>query len=235
MLVGPFANGKTMIAERFALQHLKTARKQRVWVVQTHEGVGLFHFYTSIIRALHAPSTGGRSLNALDGQLHQLFSELSPRVLIFDDFNNALRGRLRDTKSVFAYLRRLGREYDISPVLVGDVTVYDYVNDSEDMGSRFELCAVPRWQYDEEYLALLDSLEAVIPLAKASNLSDELIARQIYSDSEALIGEIVGIVGRAAIRAINDGSEKITLSTLRALEYVPLSGRRNAPERQALL
>lgn len=43
MLVGPYANGKTMIAERFAVEHLRTASKQKVWIVQTREGAGLGH------------------------------------------------------------------------------------------------------------------------------------------------------------------------------------------------
>ena len=55
MLVGPYANGKTMIAERFAVEHLRTAVSQRVWVVQTREGAGLTHFYGRILQALRAP------------------------------------------------------------------------------------------------------------------------------------------------------------------------------------
>jgi hypothetical protein len=39
ILVGPYANGKTMIAERFAIDHLRTAPMQRVWVVQTREEI----------------------------------------------------------------------------------------------------------------------------------------------------------------------------------------------------
>ena len=35
LLVGPYANGKTMIAERFAIEHLRTTATQKVWVVQT--------------------------------------------------------------------------------------------------------------------------------------------------------------------------------------------------------
>lgn len=46
MLIGPYANGKTMIAERFAVGHLRTAEQQRVWVVQTREG-GLHQLHGS--------------------------------------------------------------------------------------------------------------------------------------------------------------------------------------------
>lgn len=51
MLVGPYANGKTMIAERFAVEHLRGSSNQRVWIVQTREGAGLGHFYASILQA----------------------------------------------------------------------------------------------------------------------------------------------------------------------------------------
>lgn len=35
LLAGPYHNGKTMIAERFAVEHLREAGRQRVWVIQT--------------------------------------------------------------------------------------------------------------------------------------------------------------------------------------------------------
>uniref|UniRef100_UPI00286D0450 TniB family NTP-binding protein n=1 Tax=Tabrizicola sp. TaxID=2005166 RepID=UPI00286D0450 len=43
LLAGPYHNGKTMIAERFAVEHLRCADRQRVWVIQTREGAGLSH------------------------------------------------------------------------------------------------------------------------------------------------------------------------------------------------
>ena len=59
MLLGPYANGKSMIAERFALTDLKATRAegeaQKVWVVQTREGAGLLNFYDAILTAFQAP------------------------------------------------------------------------------------------------------------------------------------------------------------------------------------
>ena len=37
--------------------------------------------------------------------------------------------------------RRLGREYDLSPVLIGEVAVYDHVNATAEMASRFQTAA----------------------------------------------------------------------------------------------
>ena len=235
MLVGPYANGKTMIAERFAVEHLRTSPNQRVWIAQTREGAGLGHFYASILQALQAPGGDMWNLGRKTEQLDHLLFSLKPRVLIFDEFHNALRGRARDVEAVFAFLRRIGRQYDISPVLIGEVAVCDFINATSEMASRFDLVPVPRWQYDENYLMLLDSLEAALPLAKSSDLSTETLARLIFSLSEGLIGEIVTIVAKAAIAAITSGTERISKANIDALRYVPISQRRNSPLRQSLL
>ena len=235
MLVGPYANGKTMIAERFAVEHLRTSPQQRVWIAQTREGAGLGHFYAGILQALRAPGGDVWDVSRKAEQLDHLLASLKPRVLIFDEFHNALRGRTRDIDAVFAFLRRIGRQYDISPVLIGEVAVYDFVNATSEMASRFDLVAVPRWQYDESYLMLLDSLEAALPLANSSDLSNEPLARRIFSLSEGLIGEIVTIVTKAAVAAIRSGTERITKVGIDELRHVPISNRRSSAQRESLL
>ncbi|MBB5574684.1 type II secretory pathway predicted ATPase ExeA [Rhizobium paranaense] len=120
-------------------------------------------------------------------------------------------------------------------MLIGEVAIYDFINATSEMASRFDLIAVPRWQYDETYLMLLDSLEAALPLARSSDLSNQPLARLIYSLSEGLIGEIVAIVTKAAVAATRSGSERITKATLDELRHVPISQRRNSALRESLL
>jgi hypothetical protein len=234
-LANPSQYQIVMIAERFAVEHLRTAPEQKVWMVQTREGAGLGHFYASILQALRAPGGDIWELRRKAEQLDHLLSSLKPRMLIFDEFHNALRGRARDLEAVFAFLRRIGRQYDISPVLIGEVAVCDFVNATSEMASRFDLVAVPRWQYDETYLTLLDSLEAALPLAKVSDLSNEALARRIFCLSEGLIGEIVTIVTKAAIAAIRSGTERISKARIDELRHVPISQRRNSALRETLL
>lgn len=235
MLVGPYANGKTMIAERFAVEHLRSASKQKVWMVQTREGAGLGHFYGSVLQALRAPTGDRWDVGRKAEQVDHLLASLKPKVLIFDEFHNALRGRARDIEAVFAFLRRIGRQYDVSPVLIGEVAVYDFINATSEMASRLDLLAVPRWHYGEDYFMLLDSLETALPLARVSNLSDEPLARRIFSLSEGLIGEIVTIVTKAAIAAIRSGAERITKTRINELHHIPISQRRNSALRETLL
>jgi transposase len=229
LLAGPYHNGKTMIAERFAVEHLRVADQQEVWVIQTREGAGLSHFYASILSGLRAPQAAGwRSLSRAGDQVDHLLERLKPRLLIFDEFHSALRGRRQDVKAIFSFLRRIARVHDISPVLVGEIAIYDAVHNTDEMGSRFDTIPIPRWAYDEDFATLLDSLEASLPLANASELSREPLAKIIHDLSEGLIGEVVEIVTRAAVAAIAGGEDRITGATLSDLGYVPLSRRRNS-------
>ncbi len=106
LLTGPYHNGKTMIAERFAIEHLRQSERQRIWVIQTREGAGLSHFYASILAGLRAPQASGwRSLSRAGEQVDHLLDSLKPRLLIFDEFHSALRGRRQDVKAIFSFLR----------------------------------------------------------------------------------------------------------------------------------
>ena len=238
MLIGPYANGKSMIAERFAIMDRRRAETERnarrVVLVQTREGSGLVNFCAGILAALEAPLIRTRDTAAKAEQLDHLLRQLKPRVIVFDEFHNCLRGRNRGIEAIFAVLRRFGRDYDLSPVLVGELTIFDHIMVTAEMASRFQLAPVPRWSYDEAYLSLLDSLEGALPLAKSSGLSDEPMARLIFELSEGLIGETVAIVTAAAVAAVRSGAEHISRNSLRDLGYIPLSQRRQTVIREAL-
>jgi len=108
------------------------------------------------------------------------------------------------------------------------------LHDTEEMGSRFDTIPVPRWGFDDDFATLLDSLEASMPLAQESSLSRPPLARMIHDLSEGLIGEVVDIVTRAAVAALESGEERITPGSVTALGYVPLSRRRNSALRHAM-
>ena len=55
--------------------------ERKAWIVQTHEGTGLAHFYASVIAGLGAPTSGLRSVARLAEQVDALFRQLRPRML----------------------------------------------------------------------------------------------------------------------------------------------------------
>jgi hypothetical protein len=62
----------------------------------------------------------------------------------------------------------------------------------------------------DDYLRLLASFEPALRLERASNLIDPVLATKILTLSGGTIAEISTLLTRAALRAIDGGSERIT-------------------------
>jgi hypothetical protein len=80
---------------------------------------------------------------------------------------------------------------------------------------------------DEEYRRLLSTLEALLPLRKASGLADPFMAGRILAASEGLLGEIIAIVLRSAVMAVNTGAEAILPDMIEDSGFIRPSARRN--------
>lgn len=118
----------SITAAWFAVGHLKTAEQQQVWVVHTRQGAGLAHFYEASCRRCARRWVAAATCRKTE-QVDHLLDRLKPRMLIFDEFHNALRGRARDVDTVLAFPRRIGRQFDISPVLIGEVRIRLHLSD----------------------------------------------------------------------------------------------------------
>lgn len=126
LISGPYHNVKTMIASRFAVEHLRRVDRQRLWGIQTREGADLSHFYASILSQLRAPqAVGWRNLSRASEQVDHFLDSLKPRLFIFDEFHRTLRGSRQDVKAIFSLLRRIARVHDSSPVFVGEIAIYN--------------------------------------------------------------------------------------------------------------
>lgn len=89
----------------------------------------------SILQALLAPGGDMWDVDRKTDQLDHLLATLEPKVLILDEFHNALRGCGRDVEAVFAFLRWVRRQNDISPMLISEVAVCDFIKAISEMAS----------------------------------------------------------------------------------------------------
>jgi hypothetical protein len=78
----------------------------------------------------------------------------------------------------------------------------------------------------DEHLRLLASFEVALPLARPSRLAQVTLARKILALSEGTIGEISALLTRAALDAIDRGTEQITTASLDGCGYISPRDRR---------
>ena len=101
------------------------------------------------------------------------------------------------------------------------------------LANRFEPALLAKWTMNDEYLRLLASFEIALGLKHRSNLLEPDLAMMILSLGEGTIGEIAALLSRAALHAIERGTERITTSALQQCGYTSPSKRRRAAVRFA--
>jgi len=161
----------------------------------------------------------------------RLIEAAKVRVMAIDEIHNLLAGNRTQQRRFLNLIRWMGNELNIPMVAGGTVEGLRAVQSDDQLANRFTPFALPLWQMGPEFLRLLNTLEAVLPLRRASNLSEPQFAQRILGMAEGAIGEIVKLVTLGAVQAIASGDERISTQTLDDIHWVPPSERRRAAER----
>jgi hypothetical protein len=111
-------------------------------------------------------------------------------------------------------------------VAVGTAEALHAIQSDDQLANRFEPVGLPPWRNNEEYRQLLSTLEAVLPLRRPSQLATPVLAEKILSAAEGILGEVVSIVQRAAVRAVTASTEAISAKLIDEIGFISPSQRR---------
>jgi hypothetical protein len=234
LLIGPTNNGKTMIVEKFRRTHPPFAASTTpdgaasipILKVQMPPGPDEPRFFGAILGELGFPHLLSERLAARQEAALRMLRQTNVRVLIIDEVHNVLSGSRLQQRRLLNVLRWLGNELQIPLVAVGTAEALHAIQSDDQLANRFEPVGLPPWRHGEEYRQLLSTLEAVLPLRQPSDLAAPALADKILSAAEGILGEVISIVTRAAVRAINAGSECITTKLIEETGFTTPSQRR---------
>jgi Cdc6-like AAA superfamily ATPase len=234
LLVGPTNNGKTMIVEKFRRAHPATSASQTesgaahvpVLKVQMPAGPDEPRFFGAVLDELGFPHMLTDRITKRQDAALRMMRETQVRVLVIDEVHNILSGSRLQQRRLLNLLRWLGNELQISLVAVGTADALHAVQSDEQLANRFEPVGLPPWRAGREYEQLLSTLEAVLPLRLPSDLAAPEIADKVLAKAEGVLGEIVSIVTRAAVRAVRSGAEAITADLIDKTGFIAPSQRR---------
>lgn len=236
LLVGPSNNGKTMIIEKFRRSHLpgseESARDGAIRVpvlkVQMPAAPDERRFFSAILEALGAPDRLNDRLSTKQDTAVRMMRATGVRMLVIDEVHNMLCGSRDQQRRFLNLLRWLGNELQIPLVAVGTAEGLRAIQSDDQLANRFTPFGLPPWEGGAEFSRLVNTLEASMPLKVASNLSAPPVAQRLLSISEGILGEVVSIVTRAAVAAIETGAERIHPEMLDDLGFISPSERRHA-------
>ena len=234
LLVGQTNNGKTMIVEKFRRSHPPMAATDTVdgvarvpvLKIQMPSGPDERRFFGAILEELGMGQWPRDNLTARQSDAVRLMRLTAVRMLIIDELHNILSGTRTQQRRLLTLLRWLGNELQIPLVGVGTAEALHAIRSDDQLANRFEPVPLPLWGEGPEYLRLLSTLEALLPLQKASGLAEPVLAGTIFTRSEGVLGEIVAIVIRAAVEAISSGTEAITPRIIERSRFTSPSDRR---------
>jgi len=87
-------------------------------------------------------------------------------------------------------------------------------------------CTADRRVFEADSAESLSTLEALLPLRRPSDLAAPALADKILSAAEGILGEVVSIVTRAAVRAVTSGTEALTAKLIDETGFISPSQRR---------
>lgn len=173
--------------------------------------------YDNLLRAMGYPLPISYSQSAKCQTLLKLLANNQTKIVMLDEFHNALSGRFDQRLHFNVVIKNLTNEAGI-PLVVAGVDNVELVFRKEDqLYRRFARVELKAWRDNEDWRKLLRSFERLVPLKHPSFLADPRMATTLYEVSSGRIGDLSDVLKEAAIRAILTGEERITPEMIQAV------------------
>lgn len=216
-------NGKT------ALAYLMDRRFQPL-----DEGMGPCAISISMSGVRDARTVYGRILDKLGGPVRvshkisdrervvlSLLERVHCRLLILDEVQDLTFGSERDQQRVLQAIKTLMNALRMPVLALGTSKVGHWFRSDPHLAARFSETSLPSWKADKTLATFLATYERYLPLKLPSDLAERDKVIFLAKCSGGLLGAIVARIQNAALMALAQGEEAITLAHLQAAEFRP--------------
>ena len=232
LIVGKTNNGKTAVAKTFLAMHKPNfdpsadADDIPVLYIQAPPVPDERRFNAALLDKLRVPHKVNERADRMLFQLLAVMPRLGIKMLMVDEIHHVLAGPLQRQRAFLNVLKYIGNELQVPIVALGTGDALYALQSDAQLANRFVPHALPGWKMDRAYLSLLASFEQALPLRKPSGLTDVRLATRLLTMSGGTIGEISALIQAAAVRAIRNQAEQITIPLLEGLSWTEPSERR---------
>jgi hypothetical protein len=143
------------------------------------------------------------------------FKECQVKMLQIDDIDGLVdTGTQRQLKATMAEIRKLSDSTGVSIIMTGIPTCERMLSPDPRLASRFRTFELPEVKDGDDYKKFLYAKESTIPLPRPSNLWSKEKRLFLLNNCNRIRGDIIDTVNEAAVQAILDGSDSVTLQRL---------------------
>lgn len=242
LLVGSSNNGKTSLLEEFVRRnpsydyYSENTDKLTKEFFDNYNAMGIpalsilapnepneSRLYSNILNKIFAPFNERDSVARKQYLVEYYLDLLNVDMLIIDEIHNILSGSVAKQKQVLNAIKNLSNHLKIPIVLSGTKDALRAVSTDTQISSRFRPIYLKKWKMDKEFVSLLATFLKTLPLKKESIVLTPNTAMEILEISDGNIGDIIGLLKKAAIYAIETQSERITLKEIKECSYISMS------------
>ncbi len=178
--------------------------------------------YSNILNKISAPFKERDSIARKQYLVEYYLDLLNVDMLIIDEIHNILSGSVAKQKQVLNAIKNLSNHLKIPIVLSGTKDALRAVSTDSQISSRFRPIYLKKWKMDKEFVSLLATFLKTLPLKKESIMLTVNTSMEILEISDGNIGDIIGLLKKAAIYAIKSESERITLKEIKECGYISM-------------
>ena len=241
LLVGSSNNGKTSLLEEFVRRnpsydyYSENSDKLTKEFFNKYNAIGIptlsilapnepneSRLYSNILNKISAPFKERDSIARKQYLVEYYLDLLNVDMLIIDEIHNILSGSVAKQKQVLNAIKNLSNHLKIPIVLSGTKDALRAVSTDSQISSRFRPIYLKKWKMDKEFVSLLATFLKTLPLKKESIMLTVNTSMEILEISDGNIGDIIGLLKKAAIYAIKSESERITLKEIKECGYISM-------------
>jgi hypothetical protein len=175
----------------------------------------------AILNKLGVPA-GKPSPAVLEARCLEYLARAGVQMIVVDEVQHLIASGPKQQRILLNTLKHLSNMLRVSLVCAGTQDALAALTADAQVASRFQHVGLERWKLDDAFLRFIGTVEALMPLRLPSKLADESIANCILTISQGNTGEIMRLLNNAAVAAVQEGQERITLDILaRADIFMP--------------
>jgi hypothetical protein len=227
LILGDAGMGKTAQLHRF----------QRIYPDGHGESRGQVQRHTIIVNVPPEPTKGGLQLAVLEALsapmvarsrsvdhasvIRRMLSAYQTKILIFDEIQHICHTRSRDRAVVLDTIKSISTECQISVICAGTPSVEREFLADPQIERRFDITRFASWSVGAPLRRFLETYERARPLRLKSGLSEPTMMKAILEETSGVTHKIIQRLNAAAIVAIHEKVERITMDLLSVKRLEP--------------
>lgn len=182
-----------------------------------------------VLTATGAPIGRIRTVSDYELAVISHLQRLGCGMLILDEVQDVVGSQQSEQLRVLEIVKNLMNVLKIPVLALGTSSAATPFQADAHLAARFQPYSLPLWTKGEDLGGFLEAIEKELPLRKESDLKAESMQDALLAVSNGVTDTIMKRIRRAAVWAIVEGTERITIKSIKELRPMPEVGCLDLP------